>query len=116
MTDFYYKIWIINLTTNPGGPDFCALNSWIANVQVNDNVVNVPPYPREDFKFTIPAKTVETVGIDCMWQPSVGNSQPGSMTCDPGETVLCTTPTMPYLTCKNGNPDRILPLSQRVWQ
>ena len=116
MTDFYYKIWITDLTTNPGGPDFCASKSWIANVQINGDVVNVPPYPTEDFKFVIPAKTVGTVAVDCMWQPSVGNSQPGSMTCDPGETVLCTTPTMPALMCKNDNPDRILPLSQCVWQ
>lgn len=115
-TDFYYKIWMTDLTINPAGPDYCAPNSWIANVQVNDNADNVPPYPTKDFKFVIPAKIVETAAIDCMWQPSVGNTQPGSMTCDPGETVLCTSPTTTGITCKNDNPDRILPLSQCVLQ
>ena len=115
-TEFYYKIWMTNLTISPGGPDYCAANSWIATAQINDNPDNVPPYPTEDFKFVIPAKTAETVAIDCMWQPSVGNTQPGSMTCNPGETVLCTSPATKYVTCQNDNPDRIVPLSQCVWQ
>ena len=116
MTDYYYRIWIKDLTINPGVPDFCAPESWIANVEINDDITNVPPYPTADFPFTIPANTVETAAMDCTWQPSVDNSGPGSMTCDPGvEIVLCSIPATTAITCKSVNSDRISPLVQCVW-
>lgn len=116
MTDYYYKVWMTDLTKSPSGPDFCAEKSWIANVQINDMVDNVPPYPTKDFDFAIPAKIVGPAAIPCIWQPSPGNSQPGSMTCNLGETVLCTIPATTAITCKGDNPDRIEPLAQCVWQ
>lgn len=116
MTDYYYKIWMTDLTINSGVPDFCAPESWIANVEINDDITNVPPYPTADFPFTIPANTVEMTAMDCMWQPSVDNSGPGSMTCDPGvEIVLCSIPATTAITCKSVNSDRISPLVQCVW-
>ncbi|KAF6224510.1 hypothetical protein HO133_011087 [Letharia lupina] len=104
--------------SNAAGPDFCAANSWIANVQIDDAVTNAPPYPTKDFKFAIPAGILEPAPLPCTWQPSPGNSQPGSMRCNPGEEiVLCTIPVTTAITCKQDNPDRIEPLAQCVfWQ
>ena len=59
--------------------------------------------PTKNLEFTIPAGAVSPAGIACAWEPSPGNSQPGSVSCDPGEMVLCTGPANEYITCKGDN-------------
>lgn len=111
-TDYYYKVWMTDLTKDPAGPDFCAAYSWI--VQTDGAVTSVPT---EDFNFAIPAGILESTAIACKWQPSPEKPQPGSITCDRDvEKVLCTVPATTAVTCKGDNPDRILPFAQCVWQ
>ena len=112
-TDYYYKIWMTDLTQTPAGPDFCGKENWIANVQINDLGSNYPPYPTKDFDFAIPAGVLQPAKLDCIWQPSPGGSSPGSLSCDPGgQTVLCTNSTLTGVICKGDNQDRVDPLSE----
>ena len=112
-TNYYYKIWISDLTQTPAGPDYCGTKNWIANVQINDLPSSYPPYPAKDFDFAIPAGVLQPARLDCIWQPSPGGSAPGSLTCDPGgQTVLCTNGTLAGVVCKGDNQDRVDPLSE----
>ena len=113
-TDYYYKIWMTDLTQTPAGPDYCGKENWIANVQVNDlGSDTYPPYPSKDFDFAIPAGVLQPAKLGCIWQPSPGGSSPGSLSCDPGgQTVLCTNSTLKAVICQGDNQDRVEPLSE----
>ena len=111
-TAYYYKVWMTDLTQTPAGPDYCGKENWIANVEINDVGSNYPPYPTKDFDFAIPAGVLQPAKLDCIWQPSPGNSAPGSLSCGPGDPVLCTNSTLTGVICKGDNPDRVDPLSE----
>ena len=111
-TDYYYKVWMTDLTQTPAGPDYCGKENWIANVEIDDVGSNYPPYPAKDFDFAIPAGVLQPAKLDCIWQPSPGNSAPGSLSCGPGNPVLCTNSTLTAVICKGDNPDRVEPLSE----
>ena len=111
-TNYYYKIWMTDLTQTPAGPDYCGKENWIANVQINDLGSNYPHYPAKYFDFAIPAGVLQPAKLDCIWQPSPGGSSPGSLSCDPGgQAVLCTNSTLTGVVCKGDNQDRVDPLS-----
>ena len=112
-TDYYYKVWMTDLTQTPAGPDFCGQKNWIANQPINGVGSNYPPYPTGDFGFAIPAGVLQPAELRCIWQPSPANSAPGSLSCDPGgQTVLCTNSTLTGVICKGDNQDRVDPLAE----
>ncbi|KAM0799914.1 hypothetical protein BDR22DRAFT_853456 [Usnea florida] len=117
-TDFYYKIWVTDLTAHPAGPDFCAPESWIWNKKVNEVLGAGPPYPTKDFPFIIPQGDTGagSLAISCVWQPSPDKSQPGSVSCDPGEVALCSVPVTTGITCHGNDPNQIEPLAQCVFK